>query len=108
CQPLFDDVTCAHGSYGEVRWLVDHGIADGYADGTFRPTAPVSRQAAVAFLHRRAGSPPGPTDPPPYVDVPDSHAFAEEIAWAAGAGIIDGYPDGTFRPTTLVSRQAMA
>lgn len=36
----------------EIGWLVIEGIANGFDDGTFRPTDPVSRQAMAAFLHR--------------------------------------------------------
>ena len=35
-----------------ITWVSLHGIAHGYPDGTFGVTASVSRQAAVAFLHR--------------------------------------------------------
>ena len=51
----FPDIPVGHPFCGEIRWLVDHGIATGYPDGTFHPTAGVSRQAAAAFLHRLDG-----------------------------------------------------
>ena len=35
-----------------ITWVALHGITEGYPDGTFGVTVPVSRQAAVAFLHR--------------------------------------------------------
>ena len=53
-QPRFTDVGVQHPLYREVSWLADSGIAHGYADGGFAPTAPVSRQAMAAFLHRAA------------------------------------------------------
>lgn len=40
--------------------------------------------------------------------MPVDHPFCPEIAFSVGAEIVTGYPDGTFRPTTVVSRQAMA
>src|SRR5690606_35516477 len=85
------------------------GIAEGYADGSFGPTVPVSRQAAAAFLHRAAGSPAfAPPAAPTFADVPSTHAFFTEIEWLAAEGIAEGYADGTFRPTATVSRQATA
>ena len=48
----FPDVPTTSGFCGEIDWLADAGITEGYADGTFRPTAEVSRQAMAAFLHR--------------------------------------------------------
>ena len=49
---VFSDVPSDHPFRSEIDWLVDTGISTGYADGTFRPEAPVSRQAMAAFLQR--------------------------------------------------------
>ena len=43
-----------------------------------------------------------------FSDVSTSHAFAKDIKNAAGAGIITGYGDGTFKPNNIISRQHMA
>jgi hypothetical protein len=43
-----------------------------------------------------------------FSDVPIGHPFATEIDWLASSGITSGYPDGTFRPNSAVTRQAMA
>src|SRR5690606_32209543 len=45
----FSDVPGSHQFHGDIDWLVDHDIAAGYDDGTFKPTAPVSRQAAARY-----------------------------------------------------------
>ncbi|MCC5950676.1 MAG: S-layer homology domain-containing protein [Acidimicrobiia bacterium] len=42
-----------------------------------------------------------------FPDVPETHEFARHIGWAASTGVTTGYDDGTFRPTTQVSRQAL-
>jgi hypothetical protein len=111
CDPdAFPEVGATHPFCTEISWLVGNGLADGYADGTFRPTAPVSRQAVAAFLARSDDALPGPGEPctSPFPDVPADHAFCHEIAWMVAQGITEGYPDGTFRPTEPVSRQAGA
>ncbi len=41
-----------------------------------------------------------------FSDVPSSHPFHDEINWADVYGIVNGYPDGTFRPSGTVTRQA--
>ena len=95
---------CAH-----IAWLAGTGITGGYADGGFHPTAPVSRQAMAAFLqrYRDAAEPTGDTcSPGLFPDLPG--VFCAEVTWLAATGITEGYADGTFRPTTAVSRQAMA
>jgi Tol biopolymer transport system component len=50
--PGFSDVAPAHPFFFEISWMADQEITGGYADGTFKPAAPVSRQAMAAFLHR--------------------------------------------------------
>jgi hypothetical protein len=105
---IFLDVADDHAFATEIVWAVDHGITQGYTDGTFRPTEPVERQAMVAFLYRLSGSPPGPFVDPGYTDVGPGHPFAIEIAWAAATGVTGGFSDGTFRPTNLVNRSSAA
>lgn len=106
----FPDVTESHPFCEDITWLTDTQISNGYADGTFRPTKPVTRQALVAWLYTVTGH--TETAPlcfgTPFSDVPASHVFCEQIAWGATEGIVGGYPDGTFRPTLDVSRQAFA
>ncbi|WP_026533872.1 S-layer homology domain-containing protein, partial [Arthrobacter sp. H14] len=43
-----------------------------------------------------------------FTDVNSETKFAEEIMWAAGAGITTGWPDGTYRPLVPINRDAMA
>jgi hypothetical protein len=50
--PTFPDVSASHPFFGEVEWLAAEGIADGFPDGTYRPSLAVSRGAMTAFLHR--------------------------------------------------------
>jgi hypothetical protein len=117
CRPVvvtgvagFTDVPLAHPFATEIGWLAGEGIAQGYPDGTFRPTEQVSRQATAAFLQRLFVLLGGTVEPSPasFSDVPTGHPFASEIGWLAGEGIAEGYPGGTFRPSGVVSRQAMA
>jgi alpha-tubulin suppressor-like RCC1 family protein len=121
----FPDVPATSTACGAIEWLSDLGITQGGSDGRFHPGDAVSRQAMAAFLYRYfyGGEPPllclrGITIggvyypfPPPFPDVSDASPFWCSISWLKGAqpvGITGGYPDGTFRPTVAVSRQAMA
>lgn len=110
CDAAFPDVTgppfCTH-----ISWLVRSGITTGFGDGTFGPTLGVSRQSMAAFLYRAKGSPRGPSPTcttAPFPDVPISSPFCGAIDWLVDAGVTSGFGDGTFGPTRLVSRQAMA
>jgi hypothetical protein len=106
--PRFLDVPGSHPFYGEIEWLAHEGLANGYADGTYRPATPVSRQSLAAMLHRLSGSPPSAPSSPTFSDVPPSHPFYDEIEWMAASGLSGGYADGTFRGAEPVSRQALA
>ena len=44
----------------------------------------------------------------PFVDVPPDHWAASEIAACMAAGIVAGYPDGTYQPDLSVTRDQMA
>jgi uncharacterized repeat protein (TIGR01451 family) len=105
----FADVPWDHRFFADVEWMSEQGISQGYADGTYRPTAPVSRQAMSAFLYRMAGS-PAFVDPAvaSFSDVGAAHPFFHEVEWMAAAGITEGFDGNRFRPADAVSRQAMS
>lgn len=107
--PSFSDVGYGHPFFGDIEWMAASGISQGYADGTFRAVDPVSRQAFASFLYSFA-KPSGFTAPtvPTFRDVGPGHTFYTAIEWAAAAGIVTGYADGTFGPTLDVTRQAAA
>jgi hypothetical protein len=84
--------------------LVDEGIIAGYPDGTFKPENPVTRaefskMVARAFAVRAAGE-------PTFSDIKDNWAKAY-IAALTEAGVVSGFPDGTFRPSKDITRAEM-
>ncbi len=107
----FPDVAITHAFCGEIAWMKAEGISTGFLDGGFHPADPVARQAMAAFLYRLTGSPRG-DDPicgrDEFTDVTTSHPFCGEIDWLVDNGIAAGFPDGSYRPTDPVTRQAMA
>ena len=106
----FPDVTPENEFADEISWVVQQGIAQGYADGLFRPTWPVSRQAMAAFLYRMVhdGADAPACEAPAFPDVLPGDEFCGEIAWMVAEGLATGYEDGLYRPTAPVSRQATA
>ena len=106
--PGFWDIGPGHPFALQIAWMSDAELTTGFRDGSFRADTTVSRQATAAFLWRLAGSPRPPWNAPTFRDVPGTSAFHDAIRWAAAEGITTGYGDGTFRPASPVSRQAMA
>jgi hypothetical protein len=105
--PGFSDVSGSSPFFREISWMATTGITTGYDDNTFRPQGHVSREAMSAFMYRLAGA-QSTTTATGFRDVPSTHAFADEIAWMANVGVTEGYDDGTYRPGSPVTRQAMA
>lgn len=101
------DVSAAHRSAREIAWVSRHRLVLVHADGTFRPSRPARRQELVLALHRAIGC-PRPSGSAPFRDVQTWHPSVEAIAWAAEVGVVRGMPDGTFRPSRPVTRQALA
>ncbi|MEG9226738.1 ExeM/NucH family extracellular endonuclease [Aeromicrobium sp. Sec7.5] len=97
-----------------IAWLAGEKITTGYADGTFRPSAPVLREQMAAFLYRLAGSPPIslPLTGSPFADVEVTDTFYTEIVWLDSTKVTTGYagPGGTrtFRGSQPVLREQMA
>lgn len=106
----YRDVSVSHPFCGVISWAKDKGITAGYPDGSFQPAGAVSREAAAAFLFRAAGLAGSATacTTKPFPDVSIGSQFCPAITWAAGAGLLTGWEDGTFRPAEPVQRQAMA
>ncbi|GAB2541088.1 pullulanase-type alpha-1,6-glucosidase [Brachybacterium huguangmaarense] len=108
-EPCFTDVTPGVQFYDEIQWACHEEIAQGWPDGTFRPLESVNRDAMAAYLYRMAGS-PAVTSPrtQPFTDVTPQTEHYDAIIWAYQQGITKGWPDGTFRPTQPIARDAMA
>ena len=105
----FSDVGVTHPFFADIEWMADSGISEGYENGTYRPSAAVTRQAMSAFMYRLAGEPPfSPPGSPSFSDVGLSHPFFADIEWMADSGISEGYENGTYRPSAAVTRQAMS
>lgn len=106
----FTDLTPKSKFYKEITWLAQTGVTTGYADHTFRPFEPVTRDAMAAFMYRLAGK-PSFTAPAksPFTDVTPQTKFYKEITWLAATGVSTGWTeDKTYRPYWNIARNAMA
>ena len=85
-------------------------VIDGYTDGSFNPTATLTRGAAAKIICNLILGPTTASalvaDAAPYSDVPTTHTFAGYIAYCQKEGIISGYADGTFRPANTLTGYA--
>ncbi|MFH1284609.1 MAG: S-layer homology domain-containing protein [Candidatus Peregrinibacteria bacterium] len=102
-QVSFSDVPENSLYFAAISYLASEGIVNGYSDGTFRPDQVVSRVEALKFIFEgikeilSSGNIPFP-------DVSVSEWYGKYLYTAYNKGVVDGYPDGTFRPTNTVNK----
>jgi len=96
-----------HWAQRDITFLYNKKIVTGFEDGTFRPSDRVTRVQLAVMLVRAKGLPLGDAGKD-FKDVPTAFWANKEITAARKAGIIGGYPDGTFGPARQVTRQEIA
>ncbi|MBB5179340.1 hypothetical protein HNQ44_000764 [Planomicrobium koreense] len=101
------DLPNTHLFYDEIDYLMERDVITGYPDGTVRPDAKVTRAEAAVMIGRLKEF-DGALSATPFSDVPTGHYASGYIAEAAKAGLLKGYPDGTYRPNAPIIRGDMA
>jgi hypothetical protein len=99
----FTDVKPSSWLDASLSWAAAQGLVSGFADGSFRPDAPVERSQFASMLWNLAER-PVPDGAVPFSDVRASAWDASAVTWLAELGWVDGYPDGTFRGREPVNR----
>ena len=101
----FNDVAKNCWAANYIGYMQQFGIITGYADGSFRPDASVTRAEFAAIASRFEALTEGTKS---FSDVPSSHWAAKYINFAATRGWVNGYADGTFRPNNSITRAEVA
>ncbi len=113
---LFSDVPHDHWAYSEIMACAAAGIVAGYPDGSYQPGFDVTRAQMAVFIARAIATPAGEEgvqaweapDTPTFPDVADYFWCYKHVEMLCEKGIVEGYPDGFYRPATWVSRDQMA
>ena len=100
----FTDVKAGMWCNRAIATLTNMGIIKGYTDGTFRPNADITRAELATIIARFAKL---DVNTKTFSDI-NGHWAQKNIELAAGNGWINGYEDGTYKPTKAISRQEMA
>jgi hypothetical protein len=91
---------------------VEAKIVAGYGDGTYQPTAAVTRdQMAVYIARALAGgddSVPEFTETPTFPDVGEGFWALDYVEYAVARNVVAGYEDGYYHPVYQVDRGQMA
>jgi hypothetical protein len=95
-----------------VVFAENEGLIEGYADGTFRPNAFINRAEALVILMSIADITEDDTDfssgDISFWDVGGYDWYAFAVVQAKEDGLIEGYYDGSFRPSNAITRAETA
>ena len=90
-----------------VDYVTERGLMDGMSEDQFAPNDNAPRGTVAEALWRMAGRPEA-SGHASFTDVLENNPNRAAIDWAAEAGVINGYPDGTFGSDDLVTREQFA
>lgn len=106
--PTFSDVPQDHWAFPYVETAAENGIVKGIGEGLFASERNITR-AEIATMIARAFSFVPSGESPSFADADQIPEFAREAVAAVGArDIVQGYPDGTFRPQENATRAEAA
>ncbi|WP_167330849.1 S-layer homology domain-containing protein, partial [Paenibacillus sonchi] len=98
----FSDVPSGYWAAEAIAGAAETGLMTGYPDGSFKPKQHITRAemaSLAAQLSKRSD-----VSGEGFTDVAAGHWALSAILQAQGAGILNGYTDGTFRPGKALTR----
>lgn len=102
---VFGDVAATHPNKEAIIYLKDHGVINGYDDGTFKPENAVNRAELLKILieAKEADFVRADHDKSCFVDAPKGQWFTPYVCYAKEKGWVSGYDGGLFKPAQTVS-----
>ncbi|MBU1151534.1 septal ring lytic transglycosylase RlpA family protein [Patescibacteria group bacterium] len=106
----FSDLYIGHKNFVAISTLKENGVIEGYDDGSFRPEEKINRAEALKMLTlasellTKEGI--NEADQPEenvFTDVVRSAWYAKYISAAKDKKVINGYDDGTFKPSENIN-----
>lgn len=101
----YSDVPNTHRFYDDIAYLYEKGVVG--TSSRYGVDTPITRESAAIMIAKALGL-DGKQTSTPFKDVPSSSPASGYINSAVKAGVISGYPDGTYRPKGIVNRAEMA
>lgn len=116
---IFTDVDVGHDEYVALKYLKEKGIIQGYADGSFKPDNFIARVEALKIIlesnnlidniyieNNKLGGVDykNNLELVSFSDIFKSQWYFPYLKKSVELGVVNGYPDGTFKPTDIVNR----
>lgn len=92
----FSDVLGSDWYYNAVMYCQTKGYVTGYTNGTFAPTAPISRSELASIIARYTGISTTAAGSKTFSDIKSTDWYYNAVTQMADKGWITGYSDGTF------------
>lgn len=99
----FPDVQEGHKNYQAIESLSEKGIIDGYPDGEFKPDSIVNRAEAAKMILNAFKIAHDESYDEDFPDVDKEAWYFPFVMAGKKAGLINGYPDGKFKPGDTVN-----
>lgn len=104
---IFKDVDESHPYAEAIAWAKDTGTVGGYPDGTFQPDRTVNRVEFLKIVLENIGIDKSFTSAG-FPDLATGAWYLPYVANGKALLVVDGYPDGTFKPErTVVVAEAL-
>ncbi len=111
----FTDVPKTHVNYEAIEYLRTNKVLKGYLDGTFKAERRITRAEFVKLITNpfvldttrmsecMQTKYPESAGASVFPDVPRDTWYANELCHARDKRLVDGYPDGQFRPSAYIN-----
>lgn len=101
----FSDIPGSHQYSEAINYWYQEGVIEGYSNGEFKPTRTITREEVVKLIELtlEESSDSNFFDQEVFPDVPSDRWSFNYISNAYYNGVIEGYPDGFFKPKKTVN-----
>lgn len=104
----FKDVPQTYWASSSIAAAANAGIISGYQDGTFKPNAPITRAELAKMVSIAYKLSVNSTNVKSFSDVPKTHWAYSYINILSSQSIVNGFPDGRFKPSEFATRAQFA
>ena len=94
----FTDVPPLYKYAAAINYLKQNHVINGYSQGTFKPDSFINRAEFTKILVNAVYPNQAITPRDCFTDVKASDWFSQYVCFAKDKGIIEGHPDGSYRP----------
>ncbi|MBO5369918.1 MAG: S-layer homology domain-containing protein, partial [Clostridia bacterium] len=103
----FSDIAPHHIFFENINAAHASGIIDGFPDGTFRSDNMITREEIILIISRLTED-TSDASKADFKDIKSDYRYMAQLSKVTSDKIVNGYPDGTFRPYEKTTRAESA